>query len=145
MNNIIDDVNQAICYFSRAFAKLKLIEEKLQRNGEPAEHRTAQGGHVARRTNWSPSTNGPYYREGYAKELKTYLDQMQRPKDCVIPDEFRLGRRRSTRVKVNQAWLFLIDHLDPDGKYRQMRLEIRIRLTLAGVDLQWKSQARRKS
>jgi hypothetical protein len=113
------------------------MKETLQRTREPSEQQTSPAGLVARR-NWSASTNCPYYSERPALQLKAILDQMEASKDYAIPKDPRLSKGSMVQ-KLSQAWLFLIDHLDPDGKYRQMRLEIMIiKDGPAGVTLHWR-------
>lgn len=77
----------------------------------------------------------PYYKEHYARELIPYLDMMIEQNKAV---EFKyvnykhLGKQ-TLRLKVYQALLFVVDNLDPEGKYLELKNKTMVRVMTNGV------------
>jgi len=68
---------------------------------------------------WSRLANAPYYRAKYAAEIKIILDQMIADgENRVIFYKDHPGLNSNTLYnKLFQAKKYLLDKLDPDGKY----------------------------
>ena len=77
----------------------------------------------------------PYYKEHYARELIPYLDMMIEQNKAI---EFKyvnykhLGKQ-TLRLKVYQALLFVVDNLDPEGKYLELKNKTMVRAMTNGV------------
>lgn len=86
---------------------------------------------------WNKKTNAPYYREKYGLELKAMLDKMMIDGQHRIFrfDEFPELSKNSLYLKVNQSKLYLLENLDPDGRYAHYLNHVRIRRTRVGVRL----------
>lgn len=87
---------------------------------------------------WSSKANAPYYREAFGlgvkqvfdKMLETQRDQMYYYKD--FPDL----TPNSLYLKFAQARKYLLDHLDPDGKYEDFNQCICVeKITGVGIRL----------
>lgn len=71
---------------------------------------------------WSRRANAPYFKEHFGLEMKATLDTVLDKKEDVVYDykTFEaIGMSRTTvYLRVNQSLHYLIEYLDPDGKYR---------------------------
>lgn len=65
-------------------------------------------------------TNRPYYREGPAVELRAVIDQLFNTRATQIIALDPSINFNTQRNKISQASKYLLDHLDPDGHYRDM-------------------------
>ena len=83
------------------------------------------------RPNHSKSTNATYYRERYAIELRGTLDEMMAEHAQGIYENrlFRYDEsplsKNSLYLYVQQSRQYLLDNLDPDGKYAKFMEYIR--------------------
>lgn len=83
--------------------------------------------------------NMPYYKEQFANEIKPVLDRMMLSKKA---QEFKYATfprlsKHSLYLKLYQAFLWLIDHDDPDGKYITLRQDIEIFKATEGVRMRF--------
>lgn len=85
----------------------------------------------------------PYYNEKFALELKGVLDEYAVDR---IPREFRYDdfqvAQQTMRQRIYQSWQYLIEHLDPDGKYLSLRNNTFIRPVKSGLQLRPVPQAK---
>lgn len=77
----------------------------------------------------------PYYKEHYALELQPYLDMMiaqQKAIEFKYANYKHLGKK-TLRLKIYQAFLYLVDNLDPSGKYFELKNQTMVLLKQHGV------------
>ena len=84
-----------------------------------------QAGHIRR--GCRPNTVLPYYKEKYALEFKKEVDKI-----LANPDEPVVIAPRNCRLvtqyhKLIQGRLYLIDHLDPEGTYREAKKHLEMK------------------
>jgi len=89
---------------------------------------------------WSRKSFATYYNEHYALQLKRELDLMLENKKSRL---IALGQTMKTTstiyLFVNQAWRYLIENLDPDGRYGTHKNNCRIqRVHGRGVAIWWR-------
>lgn len=80
---------------------------------------------------WSRKSNAPYYKEEYALQLRTTLDQMiLDSQDVVYSYEDYLKHygiaRETLYLRINQSIRFLLDNLDPDKRYARLLDRVQI-------------------
>jgi len=88
---------------------------------------------VDRPSTWSRRANAPYYRQRHALEVKHILDEMilaresgdRKPRLIKYADYQEIAPV-TLYLKINQAMLYLLDKLDPDGVYKEFREIIHI-------------------
>jgi len=71
---------------------------------------------------WGRHSNAPYYSEVYGKQLQVVVDAMMidRQPRCYFYDEYlkKHGVSKETLyLRVNQSRLWLLEQMDPDGRY----------------------------
>lgn len=101
------------------------------------------GGRHIRPPNWSSSSRAGYYMEKYAVWLKKDLDMLlTRPKTqvCIYKCSTYHLSRRSLQNRIMQAWNYLIDYLDENKKYADLRTQVMVELHSEGVALSWKKE-----
>ena len=101
----------------------------------------ASGGRHIRPPNWSTNSRAGYYEEKYALWLKKDLDHMiLAPKSqiCLYTCAKYHLTRRSLQNRIMQAWSYLIDFLDENKKYADLRTQIRVGKHDEGICLEWK-------
>lgn len=87
---------------------------------------------------WSLKSNAPYYRESFALGVKKVLDRMiETMRDQIYYyKDFPENTPNSIYLKFQQARKYLLDHLDPDGKYADFNQAISVRkMTGVGVKI----------
>lgn len=99
---------------------------------------------------YSPNTVSAYYQQTYAEEVKVILDSMNPGKDKLIRCGVLGVKYTTVRAKVYQAWQYLTDHMDPDGKYKELRDRISLvpwpsHGTKEGVVIHWGNSRTKKS
>jgi len=93
---------------------------------------------------WGRRSYSSYYREEYALWIKGELDKMDADKK---PRAFPYSLWKNSTpntiyLRVNQAWHYLRDFLDPEGKYEKMFHQIKVcRKHGYGVTLEYKEIA----
>lgn len=77
---------------------------------------------------WSKRSFATYYSNLHATWLKKSLDEMIESRQDIV---FRYDTARmsanSLYLRVNQAFLFLLENMDSEGKYAKLRTEVRVR------------------
>lgn len=65
---------------------------------------------------------GTYYKEHFARELIFVLDSMlEDDKDRMyFYSKFSKYTKTTLEMKLRQSWLYVMDNLDPDGKYKAL-------------------------
>lgn len=99
------------------------IEDFLKKNPDVLKHYVKKNKEKLRPITNSESSNTPYYREKFAKELLPVLDAV------LVDNKARIFRysnypsmQPSTlRARIEQAWYYVMDYLDPEGRYRVLR------------------------
>lgn len=89
---------------------------------------------------WASGSVASYYNTKYANWLKPTLDAMMgdRDNDRFFPkDSYGYTSSTSLRIRIEQAFQFIIDHEDPDGRYAQLRELLDIHPHKSGVRLKW--------
>ena len=67
---------------------------------------------------WGGRSNAPYYREQYARVMQAVLDKMMHNRhDQMYYYKNHSLAPNSLYQKIQQSVRFLLDNLDPDGKY----------------------------
>ena len=78
---------------------------------------------------WERGTIASYYKRSYAVWLKKFLDQILKGGE-EIDQRITASNLRLTPaslvVRITQAWMFICDNMDPDGKYSELREKIRV-------------------
>lgn len=76
-----------------------------------------------RPSHYSKNSNLPYYKEIYAVELREVFDKILETKRPYLwkYEEWSEYKPNTLAQRVRCAIKFLIDHLDPDGKYAYLR------------------------
>ena len=94
---------------------------------------------------WKKSSVAPYYTEKHARSLMEWLSQLLKEdgtfnyeEEIAFPKESLSCSLKSQSIRIFQSWKYLIDHLDPDGKWAALRKAIRVRITSQGIFLRWK-------
>lgn len=77
----------------------------------------------------SKASVSPYYKERFALQLKPWLDKMIENKEDIIflYSDFNWVSKNSLYLLLNQAFKYLLEHMDPDGKYAELRQIIEVR------------------
>jgi len=84
---------------------------------------------------WDVRSNVPYYKEIWARELLPLLDAMLvdgQDKE-VLFSSYPALKKRTLYAKINQSWLYILDHLDPEQKYVRQRATCEARITKTGI------------
>lgn len=70
----------------------------------------------------------PYYKEEYAKELIPILDAIDRDKTSkkLLARDYPRYRLNTIYTRISQSLSYIIDNLDPDGKYKIIRETFRL-------------------
>lgn len=81
-----------------------------------------------RRKNWSRLSRSSYYNKRFALELKAVIDEML---ERGVDKEYRFEDYKELKpatiyLRINHAKLYLLDELDPDGKYKEALSRIHI-------------------
>lgn len=92
------------------------LRDKLKREQSQVEHPDG----------WRKTSTSSYYTERHALQLKPTLDALIADPDLVkVFTAEKMKKAVSTLyLQVWQSWKYLIDHLDPDGKYAELRRAI---------------------
>lgn len=97
---------------------------------------------------FAATTTAAYYKEKYALVVKNLLDKHFVPQTedhrenlFYHRDHLKGIQPRSLAILFNQAWQYLDDHLDPEGKYALLRAMIEVQKLPNGVKLAWKETA----
>lgn len=82
-----------------------------------------------RPSNWSRRSNAPYYNEKYASVTKKVIDEMMIDRDDrLYPLTQFPGKSIETiYLRLNQSWRYVMEKMDPDGRYRKFNQMFRIR------------------
>jgi hypothetical protein len=102
---------------------------------------------------WRPGSTASYYKESAAKDLQVVLDSMiAETPDAVGKLKDRFLNRRVLNLnkatlyqKITQGWLYLIEHMDPEGVYKNLRLECEVQREHEGVRIARKANMQTKS
>lgn len=75
--------------------------------------------HGNRPNGWSRRSNATYYREQYALQMKSTIDQMwiDRQDRFYSYETWKHMSHNSVYLRLNQSLRYLVDNLDPDKKY----------------------------
>lgn len=85
---------------------------------------------------WKSSSNPPYFKERFALEFKLALDKMMESGEDM---EYRYADFKMTKdsmyLRVAQSRMYLLERLDPEGKYAKFLEQITITRERTGVRL----------
>jgi len=93
---------------------------------------------------WSRRSYSSYFREEYALWIKRELDAMDADKKArAFPySQWKNSTPNTIYLRVNQAWHYLREYMDPEGKYEKMWHQVKIsRVKGYGVTLEYKELA----
>ncbi len=92
---------------------------------------------IPRPKSWSRSTKLGYYKEVFARELVPLLNKLitlDLDKETMYVNGLPKGiSGQSLSLRYNQAWMYLIDNLDPTGAWKELRETVEIRRSKDGV------------
>lgn len=99
---------------------------------------------------WSRRSNASYYKQSFAEEIKVLIDGMlESRKDIILryssyclPDVRNGISKNTLYLRVNQSVKFLLDKLDPDGKYMAWYRAVKIKITPAGIEIRFGEESR---
>ncbi len=76
---------------------------------------------------WGRKSYSTYYRQEYAEQMKKELDSIiETKKGKLFPyDRFPSMSSQSLYLRINHSIHFVLDYLDPDGKYAKLWREIK--------------------
>lgn len=102
----------------------KLVEEDVRLSRElSAQLRELNG--INKKKAVKGTSNWPYYREGYAREMKAVIDRLVSTRATQVINCAHEQFNTHT-IRISQSLSYLLDHLDPDGKYKQLRAHFSI-------------------
>lgn len=83
------------------------------------------------------AAKGVYYNEGFAKQLIPFLDKlMESENDITFPyAKFPNYEKTTLRSRIDQSFRYVVEHLDPDLKYLNLRAHTIIKMESNGVTL----------
>lgn len=93
---------------------------------------------------WSRRSYSSYFREEYALWIKRELDIMDEDKKPrAFPySQWKNSTPNTIYLRINQAWHYLMEYMDTDGKYKKLWHQIKIsRVRHYGVTLEFKEIA----
>lgn len=93
---------------------------------------------------WGRRSYSSYYKEDYALWIKRELDAMDvDKKPRAFPySSWKNSTPNTIYLRVNQAWHYLRDFMDSDGKYERMFHQIKVsRVRGYGVTMEYKESA----
>jgi len=93
---------------------------------------------------WGSKYVSPYYNETYARWLKPDLDiLLAQPEDkrrsIIYKHIVWKCSKRTIQTRISQAWLYIMDNLDPDKKYCKLRTMMEVRVQMDGLLINWKN------
>lgn len=85
---------------------------------------------------------GGYYNEKEATGLIPYLDEIMVDKEDreLRYEDYTKWSPNTLWAKINQAMKYIIDNLDPEGKYRELRTHLRISKEETGIFFRYSEQ-----
>lgn len=96
-----------------------------------------------RPTNWSRKSNAPYYKERYALQLRSVLDEMiqEHYKNIHTTRYFYYKEanlsKNSMYLMIRQSLMFLLDQMDPDRVYKRFSELIKIEKEETGIRISY--------
>jgi len=89
--------------------------------------------------NWNGTCHYTYYKEDCALLIKKYLDQAETEGKNILVENKPFGISRNTLVQqFYQGALYLVERLDPNGKYKLLRTRLEFQKHKEGVMVYWK-------
>jgi len=83
----------------------------------------------------------PYYKEKYARMVKESIADViaKEPHTPLVVDALSGKTKQSIQQLISQGFLYLIERNDtPDGYYRKLRTNIKVKAHPAGVLIEWR-------
>lgn len=93
---------------------------------------------------WSRKSYSSYYNDEYAMWIKKELDALfeNRQPRVFLYSAWKNCTPNTVYLRIHQAWHFLRDYLDPEGKYEKMARDVKIsRERTVGIKLEYKDIA----
>lgn len=122
-SNMIPDPNREVKKVTPSVEDLQKIQECLKIANEVTQSLKPSN---KKRRGVSSLTLMPYYKERFALEFKMWVDEMMAEFDrgelldrLFAYSDFPSLSHNTLYIKVNQSKLYLLDQLDPDGKYKR--------------------------
>lgn len=80
---------------------------------------------------------GVYYREAFAKQLIPFLDRIIATNtDITFPyNKYPSYKPSTLRARIDQSFRYVIEHLDPDLKYLDLKAHVTISVEELGVSI----------